>query len=249
MHGVTSRWIWIAAAIVVDGAAGLIGGLLPDRWIERRRTGLAGFAAGALLAAALLDILPEALAARGSEALYWAFGAFGFGALVEWGLRSHVHRRGGTPGPASPVVLLGSDALHNIGDGIAIAAAFLVSIPLGVVTSLAVIVHEVPEELADYALLRASGMTKRRALLALGMVQLTAALGAVGTLIAATETRALAGIALSISAGTFLFIATADLLPEVVRSAVRGRARTEAIVGFTLGFAAVAAQVALGPHA
>ena len=235
-------------AIVVDGAAGLIGGLLPDAWIERRKTGLVGFAAGALLAAALLDILPEALAARGTEALYWALGAYVLGALLEWGLTAHVHRRGGTPGPASPVVLLGSDALHNIGDGIAIAAAFLISIPLGIVTSLAVIVHEVPEELGDYALLRASGMTKKKALIALGVVQLTAALGAFGTLVAATQTKSLAGIALSISAGTFLFIATADLLPEVLRSAVRGRARSEAVLGFLLGLAAVGLQVLLGPH-
>ncbi|CAN5242001.1 hypothetical protein BH11MYX1_BH11MYX1_55580 [soil metagenome] len=241
-------WIWIAVAIVVDGAAGLVGGLLPDAWIERRKTGLVGFAAGALLAAALLDTLPEALAARGLGALYWAFGAFVVGALVEWLLSAHVHRRGGTPGPASPVVLLGSDALHNIGDGIAIAAAFLVSVPLGIVTSLAVIVHEVPEELGDYALLRASGMTKRQALIALGAVQLTAAVGAFGTLIAASQTHALAGIALSISAGTFLFIATADLLPEVLRSAVRGRARTEAVVGFLLGLSAVGLQVVLGPY-
>jgi zinc and cadmium transporter len=239
-------WLWIAVAIVVDGAAGLVGGLLPDAWIERRKTGLVGFAAGALLAAALLDILPEALAARGTEALYWALGAFVLGAVAEWALSAHVHRRGGAPGPASPVVLLGSDALHNVGDGIAIAASFLISVPLGIVTSLAVIVHEVPEELGDYALLRAAGMTKKRALIALGMVQLTAALGAIGTLIAATQTQAFAGIALSISAGTFLFIATVDLLPAVLRSAVRGRARIQAVVGFLLGLTAVGLQVVLG---
>jgi zinc and cadmium transporter len=239
-------WLWIAVAIVVDGAAGLVGGLLPDAWIERRKTGLVGFAAGALLAAALLDILPEALAARGTEALYWALGAFVLGAVAEWALSAHVRRRGGAPGPASPVVLLGSDALHNVGDGIAIAASFLVSVPLGIVTSLAVIVHEVPEELGDYALLRAAGMTKKRALIALGVVQLTAALGALGTLIASTQTQAFAGIALSISAGTFLFIATVDLLPAVLRSAVRGRARIQAVVGFLLGLTAVGLQVVLG---
>ncbi|MBA3455181.1 MAG: hypothetical protein H0T42_18975 [Deltaproteobacteria bacterium] len=71
----------------------------------------------------------------------------------------------------------------------AIAAAFVISIPLGVMTSLAVIVHEVPEELGDYALLRAAGVTKRRALLALAGVQATAALGAVGTLVAAAQAQ------------------------------------------------------------
>ena len=240
------RWIWIAAAIIVDGAAGLIGGIIPDAWLARRKTGLIGFAAGALLAAALLDVLPEAIHARGVEALWWALGSFVVGALLEWALSAHVHRRGGTPGPASPVTLLASDALHNIGDGIAIAAAFLVAVPLGIVTSLAVIVHEVPEELGDYALLRAAGMPKKQALIALGVVQLTAALGALGTLVAATQTAELAGIALSISAGTFLFIATADLLPEVLRSAVHGRTRGEAVIGFLLGLGAIAVQAAFG---
>jgi zinc and cadmium transporter len=241
------RWIWIAIAMTFDGAAGLAGGLLPEAWLQRRRTGLIGFAAGALLAAALLDVLPEALAARGTEALWWALASFVAGAVIEWSLSAHVHRRGGTPGPASPVVLLASDALHNIGDGIAIAAAFLVSVPLGIVTSLAVIVHEVPEELGDYALLRASGMGRQRALVALGVVQLTAALGAFGTVLAAAQTAELAGVALSISAGTFLFIATADLLPEVLRSAVHGRARIEAAIGFLIGLGVVAGQALLGP--
>ncbi|HEY0251784.1 MAG TPA: ZIP family metal transporter [Kofleriaceae bacterium] len=236
------RWIWIAIAIVVDGAAGLIGGVISDAWLQKRKTGLIGFAAGALLAAALLDVLPEAIEARGTNALVWALGSFVAGALLEWGLSAHAHRRGGTPGPASPTTLLASDALHNIGDGIAIAAAFLVSVPLGIVTSLAVIVHEVPEELGDYALLRAAGMTKKKALIALGIVQLTAAIGAFGTVLGVAATASIAGIALSISAGTFLFIATADLLPEVLRSVVRGEARLEAVIGFMLGLGIVAAQ-------
>ncbi|MFT3695576.1 MAG: ZIP family metal transporter [Kofleriaceae bacterium] len=237
------RWIWIAVAIVVDGAAGLIGGVISDAWLQRRKTGLIGFAAGALLAAALLDVLPEAIEARGMKnALVWALASFVAGAMTEWLLSAHVHRRGGTPGPASPATLLASDALHNIGDGIAIAAAFVVSVPLGIVTSLAVIVHEVPEELGDYALLRAAGMTKKSALLWLGAVQLTAAIGAFGTLIGIAATTDIAGIALSISAGTFLFIATADLLPEVLRSALHGRARVEAAIGFLLGLGIVAAE-------
>jgi zinc and cadmium transporter len=244
---VVERWIWIAVAVIIDGAAGLIGGVIPDAWLARRKTGLISFAAGALLAAALLDILPEAIHARGMQALWWALGSFVVGALFEWSLAAHVHRRGGTAGPASPITLLASDALHNIGDGIAIAAAFLVAVPLGIVTSLAVIVHEVPEELGDYALLRAAGMPKQKALIALGFVQLTAAIGAFGTLVAATQTASLAGIALSISAGTFLFIAIVDLLPEVLRSAVHGRARAEAVIGFLLGVAAIALQALFTP--
>ncbi|HET7503377.1 MAG TPA: ZIP family metal transporter [Kofleriaceae bacterium] len=240
----TSRWLWIAAAILVDGLAALVGGVLPDAWLARRRTSLIGFAAGALLAAAMLDILPEALAARGPQALWWATASFTVIALIEWLLSSHVHRRGGTPAAVSPLALLGSDALHNLADGVAIATAFVVSVPVGVVTALAVVVHEVPEEVGDYILLRAAGVSRRRALLALAGVQATAALGAIATLAAAEQTGQVIGIALSIAAGAFLFIAATDLLPEVLRSGTTGRDRIGAAAGFVLGIVAIGAQAA-----
>jgi zinc and cadmium transporter len=241
---VTTNWIWITAAILVDGAAALVGGLLPDAWLARRRAGLLGFAAGTLLVAAMLDILPEAIAARGTEALWWCAGSFIGVALAEWSLSGHVHRRGGVPASVAPLTLLGSDALHNVADGMAIAAAFLISVPLGIVTSLAVIAHEVPEEVGDYVLLRAAGVTKRRALLALAGIQATAAAGAYGTLIAAAQTEQLTGIALSMAAGTFLFISATDLLPEVMKSAADRRERSEAALGFMLGALVIGVQVA-----
>jgi len=238
------RWLWIAAAITVDGAAALVGGALPEEWLTRHRPGLLAFAAGTLLVAAMLDILPAALDLRGTEALWWSAGSFVAIAFIEWSLSRHVHRRGGTPGTVSPLVLLGSDALHNLADGMAIAAAFLISVPLGIMTSLAVIVHEVPEEVGDYVLLRAAGLTKRRALLANAGVQATAAVGAIATLVAAAQTAQLTGIALSIAAGTFLFIAATDLLPEVLRQDVGRRQRTEAALGFVLGVLVVGIEAA-----
>lgn len=157
-------------------------------------------------------------------------------------MSGHAHRRGGIPAPAAPLTLLASDALHNIGDGMAISAAFVISVPLGAVTSLAVILHELPEEIGDYVLLRAAGIARRRALFALAGVQATAALGALGVLLAASQTERLAGVALSIAAGTFLFIAATDLLPEVLRSDADRRERSEAALGFVLGAAAIGVQ-------
>ena len=241
---VTARWIWIATAVTFDGAAALVGGVLPEAWLERRRAGLIGFATGTLLAAAMLDILPAAITARGTNALWWCAGSFVVVAVAEWSLSSHVHRRGGSPASVQPLTLLASDALHNISDGMAIAAAFLISIPLGIVTSLAVIVHEVPEEVGAYVLLRAAGVTMRRALLALAGVQATAAIGAAGTIVAAAHTEQLTGVALSIAAGTFLFIAATDLLPEVLRRGITTRDRREALIGFLLGIVAIAVQAA-----
>jgi zinc and cadmium transporter len=132
-------------------------------------------------------------------------------------------------------MLLGSDALHNIGDGAAIAAAFLVSPRLGVVTALAVIAHEVPEEIGDYALLRAAGMARGRALLAMAGVQLTAGLGALITVLAASAWAQAAGYVLGLASGTFLYIGATDLLPEVLHERGRETASRQAVLGFGAG--------------
>jgi zinc and cadmium transporter len=180
-------WLWVTAAIVIDGAAALVGGLLPDRWLHRHRPLMMGFAAGALLAAALLDMVPEAIESRGVLVLPWLLGTMLLLAGFEWLLGGHDHHEHGAN--PTPYALLASDGFHNFGDGIAIAAAFLTSTHLGIVTSLAVIVHEVPEELADYAVLRAARIGKRRSLLWLAVVQMTAAVGAAVTLLGASLGR------------------------------------------------------------
>jgi len=120
----------------------------------------------------------------------------------------------------------------------AIAAAFVTSTKLGVITSLAVIVHEVPQEIADYAILRRENFGKRRALAWLSVVQLTAGVGAAATLVT-SSIDGISGIVLSIAAGTFLYIATVELLPDVLRARPR-RGRIGGIVGLLLGIAAVA---------
>lgn len=136
--------------------------------------------------------------------------------------------------PIVPTALLSSDALHNLGDGMAIAAAFLVGPGYGFLTSAAVIVHELPEEIADYALLRANGMAKRRALILLALVQLTAGIGAAGALIATSVLARANGVVLAIASGMFVYIAVIDLIPELYRSRSRW-----AIVAIVVGAAIV----------
>jgi zinc transporter ZupT len=222
-------WLWVTIAIVADGLAGLAGALVPERWLASYRAPMLGFATGALLASATTDILPDAIARGGAWIVAWSAGAFAALGVIEWASS----RRAKHQGPVSPIALLGSDALHNIGDGMAIAAAFLTSHRLGVITALAVIVHEVPEEIADYALLRSSGMPKARALLGLGVVQLTAGLGAAGTLLASALLAHAEGVILAIAAGTFLYIALADLLPVLWRARTWSAAVT-AVIGAAL---------------
>jgi zinc and cadmium transporter len=227
-------WILIALTLVANGAAGLAGGLLSERWLERHQPALVGFAAGALLGAAFLNVLPEALRLFGAQALTWAFGAFLALALLEWKLGHHHRTERGTLAPTLPVTLLSADALHNIGDGAAIAAAFQISPEVGLAVGMAVVVHEVPQEVGDYAVLRASGFSRYRALLALGLAQLTAVLGALGVIFTAERSHAVVPAVLSLASGTFFYIGATDLLPEVHSGRTPGE-RRQRMVGFVFG--------------
>jgi len=218
-------WLWVTIAVFLDGAIALLGGLIPERWLERYRAPMLGFATGTLLASGLGEILPEAFARDGFVALAWAGLAMAALGAIEWASSRRGHHR---ERPIIPTALLSSDALHNLGDGMAIAAAFLVGPGYGVLTAAAVIIHELPEEIADYALLRANGMSKRRALVLLALVQLTAGIGAAGALIASSLIEEASGPVLGVASGMFVYIAVIDLIPELYK--VRSRWAPLAII-------------------
>lgn len=226
--------LYVALAVVADGCAALTGGLLPERWLARSRGVLVGFAAGVLLGTTLLDLLPRSLAEASGVVVFASIaGSVSAMAFLEWALGRRSPRSSGTRLAAT---LLGADAFHNTADGAAIAASFLVSARLGVITAVAVVVHEVPEELADYVLIRNAGLTRARALLAMTGVQMTAAIGAAVTLFSATAWRHVSGVVLAVAAGTFLYIALVDLMPSVLRAEPsRRRQRAEAVVGLLAG--------------
>ena len=224
-------WVWVAIAVVLDGIVGMAGAALPDSWLRRYRAPVLGFATGALLASSFADVLPEAIARGGWRMLGWAVLAVAALGAIEIVVGSR--RRS-----MSVVALLTADALHNIGDGMAIAAAFVVSPALGIVTSAAVIIHEVPEEVADYAVLRMRGVPRLRSLVALAAVQLTAALGAAGTLLASTLIDRSTGVVFALAGGTFVYIGGFDLFPEVTRHRSRSAAYAFAL--------AIAVVLALG---
>ncbi|HSD89600.1 MAG TPA: ZIP family metal transporter [Kofleriaceae bacterium] len=211
-------WLWVTLAVIIDGAIALLGGLIPERWLERYRAPMLGFATGTLLASGLGEIFPEAFARDGILALAWAGLAMAALGAIEWASSRRGHHR---ERPIIPTALLASDALHNLGDGMAIAAAFLVRPGYGVLTAAAVIIHELPEEIADYALLRANAMSKRRALVLLALVQLSAGIGAAGTLIASSLVAQASGAVLGIASGMFVYIAAIDLIPELYKVRTR----------------------------
>jgi zinc and cadmium transporter len=237
-------WIYVFVAVALDGCAALVAGLIPEAKLARAREPLVGFTAGVLICTAFLDMLPEALAELPAVAVLAAVAAtLAAMVLLEW---TTGHRVTTETGPRRlALVLLGADGLHNAADGAAIAAAFVTSPRLGAITAAAVIVHEVPEEVADYVLLRKSGMSRTRALVALTGVQLTAAIGALLTLLGTAVWKQITPFALAIAAGTFLHIAEVDLIPTVIAPGPSSRRRAEAVVGFIFGLAVVVAMTLL----
>jgi zinc and cadmium transporter len=215
-----SKFAMIMAAVVLDGIAGLSGGILPVAFVHRHFSTLLAFAAGTLVGAAFLDLLPDALATATppQEIMLAALAGFVAFYLVESFLGSHATGQSGHKhSTIGPMILVG-DALHNATDGVAIAAAFLADVKTGVATTLAVIVHELPQEIGDYSILVTHGYSRRKALLSLVAVQFAAVIGALGALWASTLTAQATPLLMAVSAGGFLYIAAADLLPELQRN-------------------------------
>ncbi|MBK7864692.1 MAG: ZIP family metal transporter [Archangiaceae bacterium] len=181
---------------------------------------LVAFAAGALLAAALVDLLPEALEppARPREicaVLLAGLLAFFFADLA----LAHSHNHADHERPTRAVLLLVGDGLHNLVDGVAIAGAFAISTRAGLATTLAVLAHEVPQEAGNVALLIDAGWPARRAFAANLGVQLLGVAGAVGGAALVTQARPWV---LAIASASFLYVAVADLIPSLAHGP-RGR--------------------------
>jgi zinc and cadmium transporter len=196
---------------------------LPPRALAR----CVAFAAGVMLAAALLEILPEAfeLAPDRPDALFATLlgGLLAFFFLERAALWRHAHpdpntgeSRAGELHSAPWAVLIG-DGVHNAVDGVLIAAAFLADPWLGVTTAAAVIAHEIPQELGDFVLLLQAGWSRRRALLANAASSLMSVAGGVFGWWALDGAQALLPFALCVAAASFLYIAVADLLPLLHR--------------------------------
>jgi len=172
-------------------------------------------------------------------------GLIGFFVLERFLIWRHCHhgRACEVHGAAGQLILVG-DALHNCVDGIAIAAAFLSSIPLGIATGIAVIAHEVPQEVGDFAILLDNGFSRGRAL-KWNLISGSAAIpGALLGYFALEESHGLVGPILALSAASFLYIGLADLIPGLHR-----RIGSEAgITQFLLLLAGVGTIVALGLH-
>lgn len=215
--------------------------------LDRRLSLMVAFAAGSLLAAAFFDLFPESLEQAGPEktfplALLGIVAFFIFEKFFYWyhchGGRCSHHSRHPVVEPVAYLNLIG-DAIHNFIDGAVIAVAYLASLPTGIVATMAVIFHEIPQEIGDFAILVKAGLTRQKALALNFLTALTAILGAVLTYYFATNIEYINAYLLPFAAGNFLYIATADLIPELHKEDTTTK-NLEQLISFLLGIAIIA---------
>jgi zinc and cadmium transporter len=216
---------------------------------------LTSIAAGALVGAATLDLIPETLARNvGWGALVVALGA-GFAGfwLLEQVLHTAARIRsredGGSPSRrrSHPIVTLNfiGDALHNAADGAMIAAAFLGGTRVGVIATLAIVLHEIPRELGSFGIFLHGGLSVRRAAVYNGLTGVAALAGAALTLAIGMRVASAATIILPVAAGTFLFVA-GSIVRTTLRSLPSARARVRWLVLAGGAFVATGAASRLG---
>jgi zinc and cadmium transporter len=249
---------WILGASIVGGAlsAGLAAFslLLRASWLPI----MVSFAIGALLGAAFLEVIPHAFE-RGEPrqaALAILGGIFVFFVLEKLLLWRHCHTENcevhdqhtsSHDGGRSGLLIIVGDTIHNFVDGLLIAAAFIQSTELGVIAAVAIIAHEIPQEVGDFLILLHSGYTRRRAL---AMNLLSSLATVVGGLIGYYALQAVAeweATLLGVVAASMIYVAVADLIPGLHRRPELRDTAWQALL-IALGIASIAAVRAVLAH-
>ncbi len=211
---------WILASTSIVSLISLVGIFtlaIKDNLLHKILFCLIGFSAGAFIGSAFLHILPECLENGKSTTVfsYLILGIIIFFIMERFLHWRHCHEEGVCKTHAFTYLTLVGDGFHNFIDGMVIAASFVVSFQLGAVTTLAIILHEIPQELSDFAVLVYGGFTKKKALLFNFASALTAIIGAVVGYFINDYIQGFSNFILPLTAGGFIYIATSDLIPEL----------------------------------
>ena len=248
---------WILAASVAGGAlsAGLAAFalLLRAAWVSM----LVSYAIGALLGAAFLEVIPHAFKANPREAAVSILaGIFGFFVLEKLLLYRHCHtencevhdphQHGHDHGRSAALIIVG-DTVHNFVDGVLIAAAFLQSTELGVVAAIAIIAHEIPQEVGDFLILLHSGYTRARALAVNLLSSCATLVGGVGGYYFLPLFMEWEAALLGVVAASMIYVAVADLIPGLHRHPHPRDTATQALL-IALGIGSIAGVRLLLAH-
>ncbi len=217
-----TAYIYALLGVVAISLVSLVGVFtlsIKEEVIKRYVFLLVSLAVGALLGDAFIHLIPEAF--ENSEnplvvSLLIVAGIVFFFVLEKF-FHWHHHEDDTSEYTIHPVgkLVLFSDGVHNFIDGVVIGISFMVSIPVGVATTLAVILHEIPQEIGDFAVLLHAGYTRKRALWLNFLSALTALLGTCFAFLLGEVGESLVSWVLPLAAGGFIYIAVADLIPEL----------------------------------
>lgn len=239
-------WIYALASVLIVSAISLIGVItisMKEEKLTKILLYLVGFSAGGLLGGAFIHLLPEAVEASGfglTVSVSILAGMIVFFILekaVHW-RHCHVPTSESHPHPFAYMNLVG-DSVHNFIDGLIIGASYLVSVPLGITTTFAVILHEIPQEIGDFGVLMHGGFKRKKALLMNFMTALTAIAGAAVAIIASYFAENLAMFLVPFAAGGFIYIAASDLIPELHKDAYDTKKSFIQLLTIVLGIAVI----------
>jgi len=209
-------------AIVIGSVISLAGGIVLLYFKKRRDLALLltmPFGAGALLAAAFFDLLPEAFnRANPRTMLLYLLMGFIFFFLLErmasWFHHHHEHEEHGRNARQRWLIVLG-DLMHNAIDGLAIGAAFVVSVPTGIITTIAVSAHEIPKELGTFALLLSKGWKDKTVVVANVSTAVATIVTAIGIYVIGKNIDTAVAPLLALTSGFFLYVAASDIIPDI----------------------------------
>ncbi len=242
---------WIIGSTFIVSLISLIGIItlaVKDKLLHKINFCLIGFSAGALIGGAFLHLLPEALEKTHSIIIFYYLI---LGIVLFFLMERYFHWRHCHDGVCSihafTYLNLFGDGIHNFIDGLVIAASFIFSVKLGVVTTIAIILHEIPQELSDFAVLVYGGFTKKKALAYNFFSALMAMVGAITGYFLADFTKGFIVFILPLTAGGFIYIGASDLIPEIHKE-TNLRRSSLAFIAFLFGIIFMALAKALLPN-
>ncbi len=242
--------ILAVAVVSILSLVGVFAISLKEATLDRILFVLLSFSAGSILGAAYLDLLPEAIEFLGEEqlsivALYITLGFLGFFFLERFLYWYHGHVHGYESEVEEKMTVkkfvylnLIGDGIHNLIDGMIIAASFLIALPVGLATTVAVIFHELPQEIGDFGVLVYGGFTRYNALMFNFLSALAAVVGVLISNHFSTYIENFVGFLVAIAAGGFIYLAASELIPEIQKEKNIGKSMIQFVL-FILGIALI----------
>jgi zinc and cadmium transporter len=210
-------WIMISTFIIsLISFIGIFTLALKDKLLDKIVLLLVSLSAGALMGGAFLHLLPESVElSEGLDIFLFVLVGFALFFLIEKVLHwRHCHKGECQVHTFTYMNLIG-DSIHNFIDGLIMATSFVISIPLGMTTTMAIALHEIPQEIGDFGVLIYGGFTKKKALILNFLTALTAVLGGLIGFFISNMVENVKLFILPFAAGGFLYIAASDLIPEI----------------------------------